>query len=134
MSPPGAFSRFVRYARLRSVVGLLFGEAEIAVFQDVEVFVRHQHRNGVVLFDDGEKEFEVGISLGFRQAFGGFRPDVHSFAFLLGELFDEIVGYQHYCYDCNYADGEKYQASCALGVVDGYSCHFRCFFDVFALP
>ncbi len=73
---------------------ILVGQAEITEIENVVGRVGYEHRNRIVLADDCEQEFKVGIDVGLGKALGCAGPYVHSFALLLRELLHKAVAHQ----------------------------------------
>ena len=65
------------------------GELVVAELEDVTGGVGDHHGDGVVLGYDAEEELDVLVGLCEGELLGGLRPDVHSFALLLGEVLDQ---------------------------------------------
>ena len=74
-----------------------FWQAEIAVQQNLVVFVYQHHGNGVVALDDAKQEVDllVGHTLAAvrrrRQLFGGICPNFHSFTLLNSQVVHQAV-------------------------------------------
>ena len=92
-------------------------EVEVAELQDVECRVRYHYRDGVVLTDDAEQKFYVLVGLCQRQFLRCLRPDVHTFALLLGQVFHQRVADEHKRHNGRHGQYDEYQASGAA-VVD----------------
>ena len=68
-----------------------FGHLEVARHQDVVVVVDKQHRDVVVVFYDAQIEVDVG-RLSRCQRLCGVGPNLHTLAFLVGKVVDQVVG------------------------------------------
>lgn len=86
--------------------------------------IGQKHWYGVVLANDVEQEFDVArrIEVAFEADACDFHcsvgPNLHTFALLLGEVFDEVVGDVQKHTDHHYCDNQECNFAVAAYVVD----------------
>ncbi len=104
------------------------GQIVVAIFHDVALTVSDHHRYRVIILYDGEEKFYVGGRILLREAFGGFGPYLHTRAFLLGQVFDQVVGYEQEYDDCRYGYKQENHLTHSLSVIESVSHDYRmCF-------